>query len=163
MGQGISVQHHLSIEEIEQRLTRSREAWRVRRWLVIRHALVDPAPAGAIGRRLGLSVFTVRNLIQAYNRQGPAAIDTPGRGQRQRAYLQLEEERAFLEPFIEKSRGGHWSTARALQAELEKMLGHPVAKSTVYRMLHRHEWRKLVPRPKHPKSTEREQEQFKKT
>ena len=163
MGQGISVQHHLRIAEIEQRLNRSIAAWRVRRWLVIRHALVDPAAARAIGRRLGWSVFTVRHLIQAYHRQGPAAIDTPGRGHRQRAYLPLEEERAFLEPFMEQSRGGHWSTARALQADWEKRLGHPVAKSPVYRRLQRHEWRTLVPRPKHPHSTEIEQEPFKNT
>jgi transposase len=163
MGQGISVKNHLSVEAIDQRIKQATEAWRVRRWLVIRHALVDPAPARAIGRRIGLSICTVRNLIQGYNRQGPAAIDTPGRGQRQRAYLPLEEERAFLEPLIEPSRAGHLSTAREIHVELEKTLGHPVAKSTIYRMLKRHEWRKLVPRPKHPHSTKAAQEQFKKT
>jgi len=30
-------------------------------------------------------------------------------------------------------------------------------------MLHRHGWKKLVPRPKHPKSDKKAQEDFKKT
>jgi Winged helix-turn helix len=33
----------------------------------------------------------------------------------------------------------------------------------MYRLLNRHGWRKLVPRPVHPKANKEEQEQFKKT
>jgi hypothetical protein len=40
---------------------------------------------------------------------------------------------------------------------------HPVHISTIYRLLDRHGWRKLVPRPRHPKANEREQAIFKKT
>jgi hypothetical protein len=40
---------------------------------------------------------------------------------------------------------------------------HPVHNSTIYRLLDRHGWRKLVPRPRHPKANEREQAIFKKT
>jgi Winged helix-turn helix len=63
---------------------------------------------------------------------------------------------------MEKSRSGHRLTVRDIRAELERMLGHTVAKSTIYRMLKRHQWRKLVPRPQHPNRTKEEQEQFKK-
>ena len=131
MGQGISVKNPLSVDAIDQHLKQATEARRVRRWLVIRHALVEPAPARAMGRRMGLSVCTVRHLLQGYHRQGPAAIDTPGRGPRQRASRPLEEERAFLAPWIEPRRAGHLSTAREIPGELEKTWGHPVAKSTV--------------------------------
>ena len=107
MGKAMYVQPHLTLEEIDHRLKTMTAFWRIRRWLGIRHALVDPAPAQAIARRLGLSVFTVRDLIEAYNRHGPMALDTPGHGQRQRAYLSLAEERAFLAAFVEQSRPGH--------------------------------------------------------
>jgi hypothetical protein len=33
---------------------------------------------------------------------------------------------------------------------------------TIYRLLHRHRWRKLVPRPRHPKANAEEQATFKK-
>jgi hypothetical protein len=38
-----------------------------------------------------------------------------------------------------------------------------LAASTVYRMLDRHGWRKLVPRPRHPKADVAAQAAFKKT
>ena len=85
MAKGIQVQPHLTLEDIDQRLTTMPTFWRIRRWMVIRQALVDPAPAKALARRVGLSLFTVRDVIHASNRDGPVALDTPGKGQRQRA------------------------------------------------------------------------------
>ena len=38
----------------------------------------------------------------------------------------------------------------------------PVDESTIYRLLHRHGWRKLVPRPRHPKAHAEKQATFKK-
>ena len=42
-------------------------------------------------------------------------------------------------------------------------IGHKVDDSTMYRLLHRHGWRMVTPRPRHPKSDLETQEQFKKT
>jgi hypothetical protein len=38
-----------------------------------------------------------------------------------------------------------------LKAAYEKAIGHATSDSTVYNLLHRHGWRKLMPRPFHPK------------
>ena len=40
--------------------------------------------------------------------------------------------------------------------------GKAVARSTVYRLLERHGWRKVVPRPRHPKADVAAQAAFKK-
>ena len=90
-------------------------------------------------------------------------VDTPGHGQRQRAYLSLEAERALLARFDKESAAGHLSTDRAIKTALEKHVGHRVAKTTAYRLLKRHQWRKVVPRPHHPEGTVEKQEAFKKT
>jgi hypothetical protein len=42
-------------------------------------------------------------------------------------------------------------------------VGHWVAKSTVYRLMKRHPWRKVVPGPHHPRGTAEKQETVKKT
>lgn len=39
-------------------------------------------------------------------------------------------------------------------------MGHQVHKSTVYRLLQRHQWRKIKPRPRHPNTDPEEQEKF---
>ena len=49
-----------------------------------------------------------------------------------------------------------------IRAAYERAVGHPVPKSTVYRMLARQGWRKLAPRPRHPRSDIQAQEAWKK-
>ena len=163
MGKVIRVKPHLTLEEIDARLKKLHDFWRIRRWLIIRHALVDPAPAKAIALRFGLSVFTVRDLIEAYNRYGPEAMETPGKGQRQHAYLSVEDERTLLAPLLADSQAGQLANARRIKQALEAAIGHRVATSTIYRLLHRHHWRKVVPRPKNPQSSQAAQDAFKKT
>ena len=45
----------------------------------------------------------------------------------------------------------------------EQAIGHPTSNSTVYNLLARHGWRKLMPRPFHPKRDLAAQSAFKKT
>jgi transposase len=163
MGKVIRAKSHLTVEEMDAQLKSLHDFWRIRRWLVIRHALVAPAPAQEIALRLGLSVCTVRDLIEAYNRHGPQALETAGKGQRQRAYLSFEAERTFLASFIAASQAGHIAVARVIKKAFEEPSGRRVAPSTIYRLLHRHHWRKVVPRPKNPRSSQEEQDTFKKT
>jgi transposase len=154
---------HLTVAELDARIKQTREWWRIRRWLVIRHALVHPKPAQEIALEVGLAKQTVHNLLSAYNREGPSVLETPGKGQRQRAYLSLAQEREFLEAFTPAAGSGQVSTPGQIQQALEQRLGHPVAPSTVYRLLHRHQWRKVTPRPRHPEADGEAQQAFKKT
>jgi len=78
MEQLCTVANHLSIEEIDERILRARESWRARRWLVIRHALVDPQPPATIAARFGLAPQTVRNLLWAYKQRGSCGRGHPG-------------------------------------------------------------------------------------
>jgi transposase len=154
---------HLTEAELESRLKHAKALWRIRRWMIIRHALVDPQPARVIARHVGVAEQTVHNLMAAYNRHGPAAVDTPGRGQRQRAYLTLDAERALLAPFVQQARAGQLTTIAPIKAALEARLGHRVHPATVYRLLHRQGHRNLVPRPRHVAAAPAVQTAFKKT
>lgn len=158
-----TVANHLLVEEIDQRIKKAKAGWRARRWMILRQALVEPQPAAVLASHFGVKPQTVRNLLTAYRQHGPAGVETPGRGQRQRAYLSLAEEQKLLEGFLKVSRVGQVSTVREVKAALEGEVDHPVAKSTVYRLMKRHRWRKVVPRPRHPQGSEEKQEAFKKT
>lgn len=157
------VVEHLRVEEIDARLRRCTEPWRIRRWHVIRCALVHPKPAAEIALEVGLARQTVHNLIAAYNRHGPQVLETPGHGQRQRAYLSLRQEQALVDKFRKKSAAGQISTAQQFKPVIERVIGRQVHKTTVYRLLKRHQWRKVVPRPRHPQASAAEQTAFKKT
>ncbi len=54
-------------------------------------------------------------------------------------------------------------TVADIQQAYWERTGQAVARSTVYRLLERHGWRKVVPRPRHPKADIAAQATFKKT
>ena len=51
---------------------------------------------------------------------------------------------------------------RALKIAYEEEIGHPTSESTIYNLLARHQWRKLMPRPFHPDRDLEAQEDSKK-
>jgi hypothetical protein len=98
------VASHLPVEEMDRRIKSAKAGWRARRWMLIRQVLVKPQPAGVLASHFGVRPQTVRNLLTTYRQHGPAGMETPGRGQRQRAYLSLEQEQKLLEEFWEEGR-----------------------------------------------------------
>lgn len=154
---------HLSAEEVAHRWKHDPKPHRRQRWLIIYQALVDPRTAEQIAKHCGVSKETVHQLISAYNRWGVAAVETPGKGGRRHEYLTLEQEQEFLAPFFAQAQAGTISTAAQIKQAFEARVGQEVAESTIRRLLNRHGWRKLVPRPIHPKADSAEQALFKKT
>jgi transposase len=154
---------HLPVEEVKRRMQHDPRFWCRQRWLIIYQALIAPRKAEDIATHTGVSVSTVRHVISTYNRLGAVAVETPGTGGRRHEYLTLEQERAFLQPFFTRAAAGEIATATEIKQAFEAQVQHPVHPSTIFRLLNRHAWRKLVPRPVHPKADPAEQAAFKKT
>jgi transposase len=154
---------HLPLAEVKNRMRTDQSAMSRQHWLILSNALVEPGSAEEIARHCGVSKASVHAVISRYNRFGVAAIETPGKGGRRRQYLPLEEEKEFLAPFFAQAEGGEIATVRRIWHAYAQHVGHEVDDRTMYRLLHRHGWRKVMPRPRHPKSDPETQEQFKKT
>ena len=112
---------------------------------------------------VGFSPATVKKLWSQYFSGGEEVLIGQGRGGRRRANLSLEEEQKLLVHFFDKAESGEVLVVNEVKAAYEKALGGTVPKSTVYRMLARHGWRKIAPRPRHPKADPQKMEAFKKT
>jgi transposase len=125
-------------------------------------ARLEPWPAHRIARTLGVSEAAIWKWLGQYNRQGPGGLERQGRGGRRWAFLSLEEEDALLAQALEEAGKGRVLTAKQLLPQVQAAVGHPVTPGYVYRLLHRHGWRKLSPRPGHVKSDPQVQEAFKK-
>ena len=153
---------HLSAEEVLRRWKQDPRTHRRQRWLIIYQALVDRSFAEQSAKHCGVSTATVHQLISAYNRHGVEAVETPGKGGRRHQYLTLEQEQDFLAPLFDQARAGTIATAAQVKQAFEARVGQDVDESTVRRLLDRHGWRKLVPRPVHPKADPAEQAAIKK-
>jgi transposase len=115
-----------------------------------------------IATAVGLSCNTVRCLHSRFRLYGVEALSGVGRGGRRRQNLSVEQEDEVLRPFLEEAGIGGILVVNPIKIAYEQAVGHTVPKSTVYRLLARHSWRKLAPRPRHPKASSEAQEEFKK-
>ncbi len=138
---------HLPQEAVQQRMQGERRPWCRRRWEIIYQALTAPRKAEDIARTVGVSVTTVRRVIATYKQRGIAAVETPGKGGRRHQYLTLEQERAFLQPFMARAARGEMTTVAEIQRAYEQEVKQSVALSTVYRLLERHGWQQRGARP----------------
>ncbi len=119
--------------------------------------------APQIAQALGWQASSVRHVQARYLREGEATLRDQPRGGRYHAHLTREEERELLAPFVEKAEQGEIVIAAPVQQAYENKLGYSVHHSVVYRALHRQGWRKIQPRPQHPKADAATQEEFKKS
>jgi transposase len=112
---------------------------------------------------LGVSRATVARL-QANFRGKKAASAKASRnwGGRRSSLLTPEEEREFLQPWLELAKGGAVVVVSPIRAALAQRLNQPVKPSVIYRLLARHGWRKVAPDTRHPKSKPEVQEGWKK-
>ena len=119
--------------------------------------------AQQIAQLLGWSTGTVHVIHSRWSKEGDAIFELRGRGGRHHQHLTPEQEQQLLAPFVARAEAGGMLTVAEIQQAYQEQLGKEVAPSTVYRLLDRHGWRKVVPRPRHPKSDVAAQEAFKKT
>jgi transposase len=118
--------------------------------------------AEQVARAIGWSVSRVKAVQGHYFREGVEAFFGVGRGGRRNENLSRQQEDDLLAGFLERAKTGGVLVVGEVKEVYEKAVGHPVPKSTVYRMLDRHGWRKIAPRPRHPKTDTAAQEEWKK-
>jgi transposase len=116
-----------------------------------------------IAAAMGVSLSTVNRTHMAYDQGGIDALKPQPCGGRKRENMSLREEKALLARFAKAAGAGEMLNIHDLKAAYEKTIGHQTSNSTIYNLLARHRWRKLMPRPFHPKRDIAAQNAFKKT
>lgn len=116
-----------------------------------------------IANIVGFSESHVRRVWSEYLRGGLEAAEGRPKGGRRHQNLTVEQERALLKPFVDHAVQGRALTARHIKRSYEDRVGKPVPDSTVCRLLARQGWRRVQPRPKHPRRDPKAQATFKKT
>jgi transposase len=132
---------HLSENEVQERMQAEQRLWCQKRWEIMYQALKAPRQAQDIARTVGVSLSTVQRVIAAYNRLGVAGTQAPGKGGRRHQYLTLEQERAFLQPFMARGAQGEMTAGAQIKLAFEEETKQAVAPSTIYRLLEGHGWR----------------------
>jgi transposase len=132
-----------------------------KRWQTIYLVSEKKLRAEEVADIVNISPKTVYQWLYYLNK-GESNLVSKQRGGRRNSLMTWEEEEAFLKEMTEQSNKGAIVIISQIKEKAEKILGYKVSKDYPYDLLHRHGWRKISPRTKHPNSNPEEQEEFKK-
>jgi len=138
----------------------TKETYRHRLAIWLTH--IGPFYAQRVATLLQVSIQSVWLWLKQYNNQGPQGIECKGSGGRRWSYLSWPEEQALLQSFYIRAGKGEIINVKKIHKDICDQLKKEVSLDYVYRLLHRHEWRKIGPRPQHPKTNIENQALFKK-
>ena len=111
----------------------------------------------------GLSVSRISHIHSEYKKTGKDSLAFGKKGGRNHCYMSFDDEAKFLETFKKEAFDGSIVEVRRILKAYEALVGKKVHKSMLYKLLHRHGWRKIFPRPNHPNQNIEAMETFKKT
>lgn len=159
----LQLQSHLSNTELQSKMVNSRGTIDYNRWQILYLIQIgNQHAAEIIAPLVDLSVHSIYKIVERYNQEGPSSIACKPKGGRRRALLSTEDEKRLITSLEDLAGKGKLKTANDMRAAVEKKIGKAVSDDYLWDLLHRHGWKKKMPRPHHPKRTLQEQEDFKK-
>lgn len=137
-------------KEIISEARRKNKDKRVEKRLYALELRASGKSAAEVAALTGFHEASIPRLTAKYQKGGIEAICGNHYGGN-RKNMTYEEEAALLEPFREKARKGQIVEISEIKSVYEQAVGHEIGSGQIYRVLHRHHWRKVMPRSRHPK------------
>ena len=114
------------------------------------------ANAKKVAEVTGFHAAYVTQLVAKYRKYGLDAISGNHYGGNHRN-MSAEEETTILAPFKARAEAGELVEISEIAKAYQSAVDHPVSRGQIYVVLHRHGWRKVMPRSKHPKKASEEE------
>lgn len=108
-----------------------------------------------IVEKTGFHRSYVCSLIKKYFEEGLQSVVESHYGGNRRN-MSFEEEAELLEQFKQRAEQGQMLDIHEIENTYREKVGHNIGVAQIYRVLHRHGWRKIMPRSKHPKKASKE-------
>lgn len=142
------------IKEIEQARKENKDK-RAEVRLKVLELRAKGASAKEVAAATGFHAGSVTRLVAKYRDYGIEAISGNHYGGNHRN-MSIEKEAAILAPFKERAEKGELVEISEIARAYQQAVGHSMSSGQIYRVLHRHGWRKVMPRSRHPKKASEE-------
>ncbi len=97
----------------------------------------------------GFTTVYISNLVARYCKEGlDSIIGSHYKGNRRN--MSYEEEEALLSAFTTEAKAGKMVDVAGFRKAYVEKIGHEIGHGQIYYVLHRHGWRKIMPRSQHP-------------
>ena len=135
-----------------EKATQDKRTSRKLRVLMLRYEGYDNQ---SIAERVGISKTRVVHLVGEYFRNGLEEYTRKKFGGNHRN-MSVEEEEEILQQFRERAEAGQVVIAQEIKQAFDEKLGRDTGRGYIYMLLARHNWRKVMPRSRHPKKADDE-------
>ena len=109
-----------------------------------------------IGPITGFHPDWVSQLVSRYCNEGIDSLYRDGRQGGNHQNLSNEQEKALLKEFEKAADLGQVITPGEIKKRYDEILGRETKPTFIYAVLKRHDWRKVMPRSKHPNKASHE-------
>ena len=147
----ISEEEYEAIKQAE-RETNDKNVSRRLRVLMLRY---EGYKVAKIAEMVGMRINSISQLCRRYREQGLEEFKR-NKYTSHRQALPVAQEKKILARFEKAAEAGHEVTAQEIKAAFDEVRGKDTGRGYIYALLRRHGWRKVMPRPKHPKAASEE-------
>jgi len=149
------------VNEIEKARRKNKDKT-IDRWLEVLQLHAAGKNRAEISEKTGYKKQYITELVGEYRREGLIEFSKKQyKGNRRN--MSVEEEKEFLETYKREAERGQIIEVSAIEKAYVEKVGHTIGGSQIYYVLARHDWRKVMPRSRHPnKASDEEIEASKK-
>ena len=161
----IKLATHLTKEELYQKMRTQSGSREFKQWQILYSVASNVGMKSAtLAQVLGTTQSILLRVVKHYNEYGKnfqAEFQWGGRRD-ETAFLTLKQEEKLIKSFGKMALQGTILTAKDIKKEVENKLKKEVSDDYIWDLFKRHNWKKKMPRPEHPKRNKAAQEEFKK-
>jgi transposase len=161
----LRLEPHLTTSELSSKLSGSIKSYQRIYWQILLSVSFNPnKKAEEYALFLGVTKSKVYKVVEQYNKIGADFTDHINWGGRRLAtsLMSFEDEEKMMNDLKLKATEGKILVAKHIKKVIEKKVGKQVSDDYIWDLFKRHNWKKKMPRPEHPKRNKTAQEEFKK-
>jgi transposase len=140
--------------EIEKAFKQEKEKRAYIKLMVLKLKALDRLTNQEIAKQTGYHKNSVNKIVSKYKKSGLDSVIHPNYGGNHAYLAKEEEEEEFLKAFEEQAQNGQMLEVSEIARAYEEKIGKKVSLVMIYLLLKRHNWRKVMPRSKHPKKAD---------
>lgn len=161
----LQLQPYLTTSELSGRLSTCSNLHHRGYWQILLSVSFNPnKKAEEYAAFLGFTKSKIYKVVELYNKNGADFTASLNWGGRRNAtsHMSFEQEQVFMNELALTAVNGNVLVAKHIRELIEKKLCRPVSEDYIWDLFKRHNWKKKMPRPEHPKKNKEAQEEFKK-
>ena len=156
---------HLTTSELSIKLSTCINVHHRSYWQILLSVSFNPnKKAEEYAAFLGVTKSKIYKVVELYNKEGAGFTDNLKWGGRRSAtsHMSFEDEEKIMKSLQLRAKDGKVLVAKHIRKVIETKLGKAVSDDYIWDLFKRHNWKKKMPRPEHPKKNITAQEEFKK-